>query len=1263
MLHRRLCLLLCLTSAGFAQVARYELTDHLHQPGFAWPRTLLGYPLPAGVSGPLRVVDLAGGADVPCQVAGGKVWFCSDLPSGGQRRYELRSGASPTRPPGVKTSRDAQSLTLDTGLVAVRLPTTRTFAPGASVPGPLAGLRRDGAWVGGSTLLPGRRRVLDLTLETLEYGPLFVTCALRYRFDGGGGYRVVVRAIAGYDFVEWREEMVGLSPADGVAVDYAWTGFHPTHRWTNSTHGGVHRVDEPVIAAFRGEDPAFSGPSAVEDPAKEYLARLTPFDPNGWGGMREAAFWNATSGDALGLFIRDTSQWEDHQYALWTSADTLRVRYRYADGVLHWRWPLATGTRQTGLAAYRQPPVAPEDQAAARPLSYRPCYLRNRYGELHLDRVKDWQLTYPDDARRPDATVDFGPGRMKSADAYDAALDTCSVAAVAEGMYHPVSLRDMHYWVAPDFAHYRANMTPRQRERATAMLLLAGYLSAQEEFSPVRTMLGGHPNFMADYKYPLAAAACLFPDHPRAATWRAELGKFLELVGRFNVRPNVAAWQARGGRWTESIATYNWAFLEPLVQAQRVALATDGRNRFATPWFAQHAGYLAGIATAPITLLDKTGQSAGAPQRVHPPMGAHSGRRGIPVAAYELGTWLQRYDPLTAEALMWLGGGPNKGTNPHLASAKYTGFGCVLRAAVDTPREVAVFLQQLDKGPNYRWGFGNEGGCGDLYYYAAGQSYSGHLREDAGDRRAPDASATCNTGVYKDLTFRCIGMNELTRPLYDLGVAQFAELVPREGPDAYSWPEYRSRSVLLVGADYAVTYDATRGDTGTRASWFTGDGDLMPTLQTVKGGAGWPSEVVTHEGQATAKGVWFQAHPYGGDRMLVVSHRPEVKLAPRKRGDTAPYTQIDLPDGTDYLFEAPDGVRYHDRGLVCEASVALIRQWRDGRGELALVHGRRLGVPGVTVTVSDPDLGLSLRRARDGSLDGDASSPRGGEVTLELATAPPAGTKLYLDGYPWPEDFAGGRTLRFAVKRGGYHWQVTASVPLPGAPRVLGTLNGRGGASVRYTRPAGATSFRLELSRDNGATWQPAGESTTDRAELTGLTAGTKVHVRVTAVNESGASAPSAEYPVYVTDQPPLPPDGLRAEWVDGELELSWGQVLGVGEYRLYRRLRGTADWTEVDRGTSRALTDRPAGLVPPDPQPGGPPAADPLAGRVKVYEYAVSAVNGIGEGPRSLPIDTDPTGWGYWQPAVDRRFNRQTAWWLPPYVRAEAAPPRHYPD
>ena len=188
---------------------------------------------------------------------------------------------------------------------------------------------------------------------------------------------------------------------------------------------------------------------------------------------------------------------------------------------------------------------------------------------------------------------------------------------------------------------------------------------------------------------------------------------------------------------------------------------------------------------------------------------------------FELGEWLFNYDPIVAENIFWAGTFgkelehkpkdsdwaevykrihtvDNRGTNPHLKSCKYVGHGIVLRAGVDTPEELSIHLEQVDKGPNYRWGNQAQGNSGGIYFYAQGQIFTGHENENAGDHITNNLDGVTNFGVMKNGEFRTIGMNELTAPLYDLGVAQFAELLPATGKDLYSWPEYQSRSILLV---------------------------------------------------------------------------------------------------------------------------------------------------------------------------------------------------------------------------------------------------------------------------------------------------------------------------------------------------------------------------------------------------------------------------------------------------------------------------------
>lgn len=1291
---------------GSDQKIRIELVDHLKLPAIGWPRTLLSYPVRFVV--PVRpeqlvLRDLGHGADIPFQLSdiksqGGRLQFAvvnffADLPSSGSRQFELSVGKPVSSAPGVRQIIEGDTVVLDAGKIKVRLPASRGMVPGQQLPGPILQLNRGSGWLGDATLVSPKLAVKSITTETIDSGPLFITCRVTYQFADGASYAATIKAIADYDFIEFSEEMKGLSRDDGVYVENAWTNFHPTHRFSvGSPFGGTRKIDEPMMQPFRGEDPAFTGPSRVEDPTVEMLPSLTPYWPNGWGGNREAAFWDERTGDAVGLFLLDAAKWQDHEYAIWTSADTLKVKYRFANGVLFWKWPLVTGTRVTGLTIYHHGVTAaqkpPADQTAGATLQDEmqsaikqkelPQFLRIYYDDISLNRVKDWQLTYPETAKRP--SVALKPGRQKSVADYMTALPGCAMMEVANGMFHPVGLRDMGYWVVPDFQRFRDAMTAEQRSQATAALLFAAYISAEDEFSPMQTMLGGHPNFMADLKFPLAAAAFLFPDHPMAQEWRDQYAKFMELCGHFYVRPAVPQWEARGGRFTESIATYNWAFMEPTSEANWMGLQTGAHNVYATPELADMGDYLVGVLTAPVTLdtnkinwPDNTALTwENGFKRIHPPQGAHSGKRGVGGSMFTIGEQLQNYRPLTAEHMMWgafpsagqgfedrqgepVAGPVNRGTNPHFTSAKYTGYGIVLRAGVDTADEISVFLQQVDKGPNYRWGYANQNGSGDIYYYAKGKSFSGHGFEDTGDRHADDALYSCNTGVYKNYHFNSIGMNELTRPFYNLDVAQFAELVPQRDAGAYSWPEYQSRSVMLVGTEYIVTYDAILEPCGTRFAWNIGANDDMPFIQHIKGGA---ENIMDTSSRARdqQRGVLYDVWKGGGDRMMLVTHLPGVKVIPPKRvrGEPLPaYCRVQTPTSEDLVFQDSKEINWHGEGIIFQGTAGVIRQRRNHQTELALFHGTQIGNHEVTLAVNDPDLGVSAAYTKPSELAGECFGRKGGLLTLKT---PGAGT-FYLDG----ARLAANADGTFTLPPGQHRWEYTGNLPEPLPPTMRRTENHNGGAKIFFTTVAGAEKYRLELSQDNGVTWQRIGETTSGEYDLTALANGIKVHVRAVALNASRESRPAGEYPLYVTDQPPPPPSGLKLEVGSQQVKATWGEVLGVTEYRLYRRVKGAGKFQEICHGLRNSYLDTGVNVIPAFTEPGQANNLLRDASGYTVYEYAVAAVNGNGAGKMSLPVDTDPTSWRNWNPTGDLRFKRQTAFWQPPFVEPKDVPPMHY--
>jgi hypothetical protein len=1259
--------LLSLMAAGAARGfqaavgSRLEIVNRFGHPAFVWPRTLLSYP--ADNPG-LAVLDSDSGNPVPSQLAGGRIHFFCDLPQGAARRFQFVSGPVQGTSKLAEEKRERDTIIVDAGALQVRIPASRTVRPGEAVPGPILQVNRGTGWMGGSRLLSPRLPVQRIDTERLDSGPLFTTCRITYSFGARARYIATVRCVRDYDFIELSEEMRGIAKEDGIFIEQGWTRFHPTHRfssewpnfnsdrWTGPEYRWS-RIDEPMETPYNGEDPAFQGPSRVEDPAREFLFRLAPYAPGvSWETRPHATFWDERSGDAMAVFIRDAAEWNDGAYSLWASADILQVRFRFTDGVLYWKWPLANGTRSTGIACYDHA----KDRETLRsdpkriPNTYA-HYLYSRYGAISLDKVKEWVLSYPGQEKRSPSL--FRQGLAKSAADLEKRIWAGPQARIPFGINETggvelISQRSMYDYVVDGFVRFAGDMAAQQRPRLQALLLLNAYVCAGEEIGPMRAMFGGHPNFMADGKSVLPMTAFLFPEHPAAPGWLDEFEKFLELAGRFYVRPAVQTWEARGGRWTESLATYNWAFWRPVMVGNELAVRIDGRNRIANRWLAAHAEYLAGTLTAPVTI-------DGREQRIHPPQGAHSGKRPTSLEFWLLGLRMMRYRPMLAEAILWAANpaapqlersaegnawsffsdprDANRGTNPHLESAKFTGYGIVMRAGQGED-EISVFLQQIDIGPNYRWGFAGEGGCGAIYYYAGGKSYSGHLREDAGDRRLEDATFSCNFAVYKDHRYKSIGMNDLERPFYNLEVAQWAELTPRQGPGAYAWPEYESRSLLLVGRDYFVVRDAIEAGAQGRFAWSIGEQDEWPNLHQLSGPNQFPTEASTREGTRQARTVWHEGQ---GDSVMLVTHKSGVAADRGVRH--SPYL-VKTSEGTDLVFCGREEVHYDSGGVRFDGRIGVVRQKKDGSLELALFQGTRAGTTNVTLLVDGPDLGVSLVAGKGADCSGKYFGRHGGRVTLEFLEAPPAGSVFFVDGARVRTTVERNR-VSAEVPAGEHRWQFTARPPSPMPPAILRTVNRSGASRVFFQKVAGAERYRLELSYDHGTTWAAAGEGP-DNWELTGLPNGGKVHVRAIALNGTAESLPGHEYPIYVTDRPPLPPDGLRTEISEGKVRLEWGEVPGTSEYRLYRRRRGTAEFVRVFAGLAYQFSDRPAGGV---------------------FEYAVAAVNGNGEGPRSPVVDNDPASWRNWEPSTDLRFKRRSAYVMPPYVDVSLIPPEHYPE
>jgi len=1233
----------------------FRLHDTLEHPFVWWPRTLLEYPVQfEGRATPANLTLVDGdGAPVPFQLANVKmrggalesatVCFFSDLPGGATRTFVLKAGASPETPaPAVRETVEHDSIVLDAGVLKVRIPASRT-AP-AEAPGPVMQLSRGGGWIGGSRLYAGDAQVRRITASRVETGPLFITYRIVYDFAPTGRYTATVRALAGTEFVELSEQMDGI---ENARVETAWRGFQPQFRQApNHPYDPAHDIGDPFepIDFAQMNTHISVAPGIGKDGQLPF--RLGPYQP--WPAFvvgTFANFWNEKTGDALGVFSDKVGRWDDGDYAIWHSSDRLAVRFFWRDGLFYWEWPLATGTRSTCLSFYdhaldrkavedmtrRHAGVTGRDgkrySTGLQPTSHM-LFLQNRHGVLDLNEVKDWVLEYPVTARQP--KISFREGNIRDAAGLERSVlgsgllsELVSSGTRQNGGFGPVPSRQIEESWIDGFNRLGSQLNERQRARVTAALLLMAYTHAGEDYMPMRQMLSGHPNFLSDVKSVPALVAFLFPDHPMAKTWADLFRKYMELNTHYHTRPTVTAWDAEGGRWTENLGTYVWGFIRPAIRANYALELSDGVNRFPTPELAELGDYLVNALSAPFSGepdeiargprdMHQWGMvtKENGPRRIHPPQGAHAERRMPPRSMWLLGKTLERFAPLTAEHLLWAARPEdqdqeqpldrpdpwrvmfdqpdNRGTDPHLTSAKYTGYGTVLRAGAGTPDELSIHLQQIDDGPNYRWGNQPDSGTGIIYFYARGKAYSHNGKEDTGDRATQDTDLQTNFGAWKDGKFRSVGRNTLNRPLYNLDVAQFAELAA--GP--YSAPEYLSRSILLVGKDYFITFDDVFNEAiPHRFSWFVGKYEEMPFVQMLRQSRHNP-ETRTDLLNNDTKGVWYDGL---GDSMAIVSHRQDLKVEQRPYGAT-----VHVDGGVDQVFRDNAGVTYRGGDIVFEGKAGVVRKRPDGSSELALVHGSRIAAGGLTLETADADLGLGASFRKPAEVSGIYYAPHAS--SLRIAPAP---GEIYVDGERQTVvRTSGGADI--ALKAGTHRWQMTAGDPVPNAPRILRTENNAGGARVIVERVAGASGYSCEISRDGGKTWSTAA------ATLSGLPDGVKVHVRAIALHGTQQSAPGPEYPVYVTVRPPTPPDGLSIQLRDGGASLSWGELLGVTEYRVYAGDR------LVFRGRDRHFADAHA-----------------------AHSYAVSAVNGNGEGPRSAAVQADSHSWLTFDPKPGEPFRR----------------------
>lgn len=1269
------------SAAGLEMV----LEDVLEHPYFEWPRTLISYPVcfeRAVREEQLVLVNSLSKEEHAFQLTEtekdgsgalvkGIVNFFADLPSGSKRSFKLHrkkedepeTGGRCTKTPETLVRETEHSWIVNNGVLKAEIPRQLTSGTACAVPGPLARIGHPDRWLGSTSIHTDLN--VSMTAEKLEDGPLLARFRLVYRFSGGGCYEIAVRVVKGMDFIELDESVTGFSEEDQAMVQFDWDSFVPTHRYApNRPYGGEDETRQGFRRyPFEPVDRMFTD-SHVElavhhSDSGEMPFRLSPYDP--WKAvcrLNMATFWNEKTMQSVGIFIRKPENWQDGQYALWAADDALAIRYYYKNERLRWEAPLKTGSRSLAICCYHhdkdmaevdrldrlwEAAVQAGEPCPRGPASYT-LWLQQWYSLLDLNKVKDWQLTYPDTARYPGEIFDEGMvGTPKE-------LEQCiRTSELVMGLalygprqdcgFSPVPSRDIYdHWI-DGYHRLRERMSPVQRRKLTGMYLLMGYLHASEDYMPMKTMLAGHPNFLADVKGVPALMSVLFPEHPAAQEWVNLFEKSVELNLRYHIRPDDPITGAVGGRWTENIACYVWAFLKPVMRtAYLLKYHYDGKNRLLNKHMVKLMRWLAGSLTSPFHDEAAPGQES---QRLFLPQGAHARRMPPPKYFHYMGQELRRYDPMLAETIMGvsrLNGltienkpepawscmerryEENGGTRFSLSNEKYTGYGIVLRARVSSPDESFVMLQQIDDGSNYRWGVSGQGGCGVLYYYHSGRAYSHNGFEDVGDARLSDIELCTNFGVFKQGTYRSIGRNKLSGPLLDLGTVKFAEIFADSEGGAYSWPEYQSRSVLMANSDYIVIYDAVfNASVFRRFSWFVHKNDEFPHIHPLYGSIMKRTELATEE----TKGVWMDG---AGDFMVMVTPHSDYRPEPTEYGYT-----ISTPLWTDYGFRRQKPFHW----LTEEAEFSGRAGWarkESGRLTLALISGKKLRMNGVSIEADRDDTALEITVCEEGEIAGNCSAAADVTVRISLDNDGIAGIS------PQHRLFVNGHTASYERDRNewsftlpaGVHSLEFTSAAKPGQLDIRRAIQVRQGANIQWHSVVGATAYQIERSEDQGQTWDKY--ETVNQCECFLPASGRlKSHIRVTALNGDKAGIPSDPYPVYFSEDPPLPPEGLKLGFGNQEGEtvwLSWGQVAGAERYRVYMRGGGIEDYQCVYEGENVEYC-----------------CTVKAENMMDVLEFAVTAVSGIGESALSFPVNSDRTSFLHWDPMPGDHYRKTNAY------------------
>ena len=1177
----------------------FILKDHLNHRAYAWPHTVLDY----AQTGAMPVVGqdalLMNGAKVAYQAeqtdnGGYTLKVLADLPRGEQRVFEWGKGDSPSTPLCEEG--------LDNGLICVE-----------SVENGLVKIfRRDGLFCVYSLLTT--KKILSIS-ERITGGAIEKTLEKTLSFEDGSTYIFTVKIKTALDYVEVYEDMCGFI-SDGSKLTATWGGFTPRYRF--APERGSERVDEYLKED--GSLPFYMAPHA---------------DGGRLRDQKGVAYEDRQKGVWLGFLFHDLAACNDGDYTIGCSSKNMLFSL-YEDC---WVAPLQGKTRAFMCILCADKPA---DALLTHYIKY--------YSHVCLDKVKDWVLDWEDDQNeypkyytvKPETTTGtffvhrkgkpFPEDILKMIDEYSTRFSRFEI-------FDPVSCRTFIYDWAPIFDMTASRMTKEEFQHARAAMAFTCYVLSQENFFPIDILLAGHPNFLTDVLGTVGIfAAILGKRHPAYRNWldRYEIAMARNL--KYHIRPAMETWQALGGRWTENIGCYLFTMLHCTEICSVIYHTTGGEM----PLLYEHFKPLLAFIVNMQAVENQHGRRLYMPHGAHSCTGEYGGEfgHGYFPTMIQLADMCRYYEPLLSEYILHNYRDPKNfnglfeklahwkndsyqlrtkndgGTPPDLYSCKYTGFGYMMRTAANTDEEMLVFLQQLDEGPNYRWGRAARGGCGELYYYANRRKYTDHSPEDVGDENKGDVQACTNFGVLVEHEYKSVGRNELTEPLMDFDFIQYARVNAGE----YSQPYYRYRSVMMVENQYIAVYDAVadRMQYG-RFTWAQNQTDAFPAIWNLKPGV---QPVDGTGGYSVDKHPTYnftfpqcrtKAFDGAGDFLTVVSHLRNYGHEPHiytpKKTDYG--CEVGFPYRQDRIFNGQAKTYFSEGDCAFEGYVGYQTQ-TPSELRLAIFDGEYIAQAGISVRIpyaKGVRRGVSLRYAK-GVAFGKFSFAEEGQVCVSMPQQTNA--NVFVNGEKVAATYQDGGYV-FVMPKGCGCWNIGEYPDIPKA-KITATRAYADGARISWNSLVGAERYEVEIKAYSDEVYAKVATVQDLSYTVKGLSEG-KYFVRVRGVRDGAVGKYSHPYPVYVNSELPHCPEGLRVVEKDGTFTASWGQVLGADVYRLYRR--STDGDVLVYEGTEQTVG-------------------------VAAGTYVVTCVNGNGESKPSLCRSTDEPI-ARWDNHTEKGFIRNT--------------------